>query len=185
MENKLKNMIIVGGSHRQSGKTDVACQIIKKLVKKGSVVCLKVCCHDPSDARDLKADFTLDDYWLVKEEPSEGTKSTDKMYAIGASAVYRLIVMKDALQEAFKLFLEEVEQDKMVVCESNSLRELVEPAMFVFVDKKSEDKEKYSSARVRKFADVIIKNDGVKLSPSPEKIKIPDLKKNIKEAEAE
>ena len=182
MLHKLNNMIIVGGSHRQSGKTEIACHIIKKLVKKGPVVCLKVCCHDANDARDIKADFMLDDYWLVKEEPSEGTKSTDKMYAIGASAVYRLIVMKEALPEAFQLFLDEEKQDKMVVCESNSLRELVEPAMFVFVDKKSDEKEKNSSSRVRQYADVIIENDGTKFSPSPEKIKIPDLKKNIKEA---
>lgn len=175
MEQELKKMIIIGGSHRQSGKTDVACHIIKKLMKKGPVICLKVCSHDPNDLRDTKADFMLDDYWLVKEEPSEGTKSTDKMYASGAKAVYRLIAMKEALNEAFELFLEEVGTESVVVCESNSLREIVKPALFVFVQKKTDEKEKNSSARVRQFADIIIENTGEQFKPGLQKIEIPDL----------
>lgn len=174
-------MIIIGGSHRQSGKTDIACHIIKKLMKKGPVVCLKVCCHDINDSRDIKADFMLDDFWLVKEEPQEGTKSTDRMYASGANVVYRLIVMRETLEEGFELFLQTVGDKQMIVCESNAISDLIKPALFVFIEKKSEEKEKNSSARVKKFADIIIENDGEKFKPGLEKIKVPDLKANIKQ----
>ncbi|MBS4013303.1 MAG: hypothetical protein KGZ97_06015 [Bacteroidetes bacterium] len=184
MRKEFDNMIVIGGSHRQSGKTDVACHIIKKLMKSGPVICLKVCCHDINDSRDTKADFMLDDYWMVKEEPQEGTKSTDKMYAAGARAVYRLIVMRETLEEGFNLFLEAIGDKQMVVCESNSIIDIIKPASFIFISKQSEEKEKNSSSRVRKFADIIVENDGEKFKPALDKIKLPDIKGNIKKKNA-
>lgn len=176
MQKELKNMIIVGGSHRQCGKTETASHIIKKLSTKNEVSCLKISCHDINESRDTKADFMIDDYWLVKEEPSEGTKSTDKMYAAGAKAVYRLIVTPENISEGFDVFLETIDPGSIVVCESNSIREHIKPALFVFIELKSNEREKNSSAKVKKYADIIIKNDEGSFSPSPEKIKIPNLK---------
>lgn len=182
MQREMNNLIIVGGSHRQCGKTEIASNIIKRLSKKGAVICLKISCHDVNESRDTKADFMIDDYWLVKEEPSEGTKSTDKMYIAGARVVYRLIVTRENLEEGFETFIDTVGDNHMIVCESNSLREIAKPALFVFINLKTEEKEKNSSARVKQFADIIIENDGGSFNPKPEKIKIPDLKANIKKA---
>jgi hypothetical protein len=183
MQTELNNMILIGGSHRQSGKTDIACHIIEKTIKSGPIVCLKVCCHDANDARDTKADLMLDDFWLVKEEPQEGTKSTDRMYASGAQVVYRLIVMRETLEEGLQLFLETIGENKIIICESNSLRDLVKPFLFIFVDKITAEKEKNSSSRVRQYADVIIENNKGTFNPAIEKIKVPNLKKNLKKVE--
>jgi molybdopterin-guanine dinucleotide biosynthesis protein A len=56
--------------------------------------------------------------------------------------------------------LETVGRDAAVICESNSLRQVVEPALFLMVESAAGRPWKQSAAEVRQHADCIVRSDG-------------------------
>lgn len=175
MKTTLPNMILVGGSHRKAGKTELMTRLIEKTRALFPLVCLKICCHDPNDPHDQHTDELIDDYWLIEEEPSGNPlKSSDRLYAAGASRVYRLITAPDTLQEGFQDFLQSLNPGEMVLVESNSIREYVQPGLFLFIRKEDPAPEKLSSRKYHHLADYTLSYIQGTFSPGLAEITLPE-----------
>jgi molybdopterin-guanine dinucleotide biosynthesis protein A len=82
------------------------------------------------------------------------------MLASGANRVFWLRVLKAHLEEAIAELLDTIGKDAISVCESTSLRRVVEPGLFLMVRNHNSKNCKASAKDVAKYADRIVLFDG-------------------------
>lgn len=131
----LPQMILVAGNSRNSGKTSMACNLIRHLSENHQVVAVKF-----TSIRPEEADFHgrhaegFDEDFIVREEvnPPEG-KDTNLMLKAGAVKVFYVSAHEKFLEKALLLFLTKVINKQLIVCESRSLRTIVKPGLFLMM----------------------------------------------------
>ncbi|MDR1922528.1 MAG: hypothetical protein LBS31_12435, partial [Candidatus Adiutrix sp.] len=159
-----KNMILIGSTGKNSGKTALAAEFVRRWRDRVPVVALKATTvsrdgggcpygrHGCGVCSSMEAD-----YLLTREEERDGPKDTSRLLAAGAHQVFWLRSTREALSEAYGRFREEALKGALVICESNSLREYVEPGCFIMMQNAA-GPGKPSSQRVREMADLTAAN---------------------------
>jgi len=135
------NLLQIGSTGRNSGKTTIAKQIIENEKKTHTIVALKIItisgkrgvCQRGAVGCGICTSISSG-YELVKEQCTHGKKDTMQLLKAGAEKVYLLKAFEDHLQEGFLDFLKQVPADAMIVCESNSLRKYIRPGLFIMMD---------------------------------------------------
>ncbi len=131
--NKLGNLLIVAGTGRNSGKTTLACNIIKQF-SDIKPIALKISphFHEPSSGLELlKSDA---DFNIYKERSETGDKDSSKMLISGASAAYYIQVYDNNAGRSFRWLVDYLHTGNPIVCESPALRRFVEPGVFIIAD---------------------------------------------------
>lgn len=164
---KLPRMLMIGSAGRNVGKTELACSLIKRFGLKQKIVGVKVTTiarKDGTCPRGGKGcgvcSSLKGDYCITEESNGPAQKDTSRLLAAGADRVFWLRVMRKSLHAGVSDLLDIVGPDAVSICESNSLREVVEPALFLMVKDKKSDRFKASAARVREHVDRMIPFDG-------------------------
>lgn len=161
-------MIMIGATGRNTGKTELACRLIKKFIPDYTVIALKVTTiKEPAGTSLGNEDHGLSsgsDYLLTEEDRANPEKDTGKMLAAGAHKVYWLRVRKECLMKGMETFLELINNgpDKIIVCESNSLRLAVQPGLFLINQNTGDLSIKPSCRNVIRFQDHLIQFDSEK-----------------------
>ncbi|HUW60101.1 MAG TPA: NTP transferase domain-containing protein [Candidatus Bathyarchaeia archaeon] len=159
-------MMLIGSTGRHSGKTLLACELIGKLRGRHRVIAAKVTtvqerngpCPRGGEGCGVCSDLT-DTYCLTEEtEPGEA-KDTQRLFAAGAETVLWLRVLRDHLAEGASKLIEKT-RDAFVLCESNSLRTVVEPGIFLLCRSTKEASIKASAAAVESLADFRVAFNG-------------------------
>lgn len=96
------------------------------------------------------------------------------MLAAGAKKVFWLRVLKEYLADGMSALQSAIGPDAVLVCESNSLRSVVEPGLFFMFRAAGSDECKPSAANVEKYADRIVHFDGSGFDISMDDIKLID-----------
>jgi hypothetical protein len=160
------NMILIGSTARNSGKTALAISIIDKYRMHHRVIALKVttiaekngkCIRDGEGCgtcSSLKGNFEL-----TEELNTAGNKDTALLLAAGAERVYWLKVLKSHICEGFREFFALMPEKVLIVCESNSLRKVVKPGVFIMMKTDGDNKIKDSAAEVMSQADIVYENN--------------------------
>ena len=165
------NMIMIGATGRNTGKTEMACRLIKKFISSYTVIALKVTAIKEAEGKYHGGDERCGQYSSLKEnyslteEVSDTTKKdTGKMLASGAHKVYWLEVKKEFLAEGIEYFLKLISNgpDKIIICESNSMRTVVEPGLFLINQNDKESSIKPSCQDVLSHHDYMIHFDSEK-----------------------
>jgi uncharacterized protein (DUF488 family) len=73
--------------------------------------------------------------------------------------VHWLRSLYTSLDVALEEFLKTVPKRSIIICESNSLRNLVEPGCFLMLKNTRSDKIKPTAAEIIHFADAVVEND--------------------------
>ena len=151
----LPNMLLIGSVDRKIGKTELACSILRTFVPLGPVAGLKVTTIRerggtcPRGGQGCGVCAALDGEYLVTEETDgDPTKDTVRLLSAGARPVYWLRSLADCLEPAFEVTLEQLGRDAPMVCESNSLRRIVEPGLFLMVRRPNLGRVKDTAAAV-------------------------------------
>jgi molybdopterin-guanine dinucleotide biosynthesis protein A len=165
------NMIMIGATGRNTGKTEIACRLIKKFISSYTVIALKVTtvketdgkCHG-GDERCGAYSSLAANYSLTEEVSDNPQKDTGKMHAAGAHKVYWLEVKKEYLTEGIEKFLKLIsnEPEEIIICESNSLRTVVKPGLFLINQNIRESSIKPSCQDVLSHHDYMIHFDSEK-----------------------
>ena len=165
------NMILIGATGRNTGKTEMACRLIKKFISSYTVIALKVTTIKETDGKCPRGGegcgvcSALDGSYLLTEEGTDNPKKdTGKMRAAGAHKVYWLRVKKECLMKGIETFLKLINNgpDKIIICESNSLRTVVEPGLFLINQNVKESSIKPSCQDVLSHQDHMIQFDSEK-----------------------
>ena len=137
---KLDKMLLVGSDQRKSGKTTLVCELIKKVSINHDLVAIKVTMlseNGPNSNHKNTADrdccLRERGYCIVEDNESCGQNDTSRFLAAGARRSLWLQVFKKHLLEGFETVLKEIGKDAVIICESTSLRKIVEPGIFIMM----------------------------------------------------
>jgi molybdopterin-guanine dinucleotide biosynthesis protein A len=169
------NLLMIGAAGRDVGKTEFACEVIRRSSARIPVIGVKVttiterggCC--PRGGTGCGVCTSLEGNYLITEEQSRtDRKDTSRMLAAGAARVYWLRTLRDSLQLGVEELLRRIPQHFGVVCESNSARSVVAPAVFLVLKARDGGRVKESCRQVIHYADRICEfaETGWDLSPS-------------------
>jgi len=159
-------MIMIGSTARNSGKTALAAAVIDKYKLNHPVAALKVTTIAEKNGKCIRGgdgcgtcSSLKGNFELKEETKSAGNKDTAILLASGAQKVYWLKVLKSNMQAGFKEFISLMPANTLIVCESNSLRKVVEPGVFVMLKTARDNKIKESAAEVMSLADIVYENN--------------------------
>lgn len=158
----LTNLIQIGSTGRNSGKTTLALELINYLRQERPVYSLKIItisgrqkgsCQRGGTGCGICTAFTGGYEWS-EEHYAKGSKDTSKMLAAGSTKTFLLKALEENLAAGFRDVYQQVPEDAWLVCESNSLRKFFRPQLFIMMD--NQKKAKPSAAAVMNKADLLI-----------------------------
>lgn len=163
-------LLIVGGAGRNVGKTEFVCQMIRKVSSTSEIFALKVSAIFPEEQND-HGDHSGDptDHYLFEETRRDTRKDTSRMLRAGACRVFYLRSNDEGILNGYEAFKKQLPQDALVVCESNSLVNMVKPGLFILV-RATEGIVKDRAKSLLERADLIVVSDGKSGFPELEKI---------------
>jgi len=181
MENLIEagNLILIGSSGRNSGKTTLAVELISILKEKFFIVAVKITTIEkkgglcPRGGEGCGACSISTDYVLCCENSAQGSKDTNLLLAGGAEKVFWLRSLRGALAAGFREISEKLNsagalssvssargcgtsrKPLLIICESNSLREVVKPRIFIMLLNDG-NSIKNSAKKIMNLADMVI-----------------------------
>lgn len=162
---KMDSMLLIGSTTKDAGKTMLACDIIRLFCKAEDITAIKITpTAEPS--------LSKDDFLLTEEKSTIADTDSSKFLKAGAKRAFWLKVKKDFLQKGFDNLLKIIGPDSVIICESTSLRKIVEPGLFIIVKRSEERNLKPSAAAVCQSADRIVTFDGENFDINLDEIKL-------------
>jgi len=131
-----KNLLLIGGSGRNVGKTTLALEVIKRAAKISAVTGLKVSAFKRGEEQfhGIHHDFPTSGFRITEEKGELPNKDTARMLSAGASNAYFIESPDYMIPEAWTSFNNSCNpQNLPVVCESRSLRKYVKPGLFILL----------------------------------------------------
>jgi len=178
---RLDSMLMIGSAASNVGKTELACAILGRFAKSTCLVGIKVTTIKVSDGRCPRGgqgcgvcSSLKDDFCIIEQSNTKSNKDTGRLLAAGAKRVFWLRVMKTHLKQGIAALLDLIGPGAIMVCESNSLRRVVEPGLFLIVRGCDSRVWKNSARQVRNYADKIVISDGKSFDLDIERIKLAD-----------
>jgi molybdopterin-guanine dinucleotide biosynthesis protein A len=169
------SMLVLGSAGRNVGKTEFACRLIARYAAIHTVVGVKITTVKERDGKCPRGGegcgvctSLQGNYAITEEVDGPVGKDTTRMLEAGAHKVYWLRVLKEHLEEGVANLLEIIPEEAVIVCESNSLRQVLTPGMFLVVREKGSDAIKASCKDVIRFADRVFEFDGTDWDFFPE-----------------
>lgn len=168
----MKNLLIVGGTGRNVGKTEFVCRVIRKISAITDIYALKVSTIFP-DEQLLHGDHADDELTgnLYEELRLSTSKDTSRMLRAGAKRVFYLRSDDAGILEGFAEFVKILPPGAAIICESNNLGTVVEPALRIVV-RSTAGKVKPRAVAQLAAADLVIISDGMSGFPEIERIAI-------------
>lgn len=164
---RLENMLMIGASGSKVGKTELACALVRKFTRGLPVIAIKVTAvasrdgSCPRGGQGCGVCSSLDgEYCITQEIARQSGKDTGRLLAAGADRVYWLRVMRGHLRRGLDALLAMIDRDAIMICESNSLRQVVEPGLFLMVESTAGKPWKQSAQDVRQHVDCLVRSDG-------------------------
>jgi hypothetical protein len=135
------NLLLIAGTGTKSGKTSLACRIIREFAELG-ITAIKITPHFHETTPGLIR-IAEGSQWVIYEETEvNGMKDTARMLGAGAGKVYFAKVWDDSLPEVFREIMRFIPEGTPVICESPALRNFVEPGIFAVISSESTAKQK-------------------------------------------
>jgi molybdenum cofactor guanylyltransferase len=151
--------LILGAAGRNAGKTEFACAIIRAFHRAYPIVGVKITAVPdteeacPRGGEGCGACAALRGDFLITEERGEHPgKDTARLLASGARRVFWVRCRRSALHAAQEALAPRVGQGELVVVESNSLAQAIEPDLFFMVRNGRERGLKPTAAEVLPLA---------------------------------
>ncbi len=163
----MPGMLMIGAAGRNAGKTEFACRLIQKFCSVEAITGLKVTTIKERDGTCPRGgqgcgvcSSLQGNFCLTEEQIENPEKDTARLLAAGAERVFWLRVMKENLVEGLAAAREGIGPDRIIICESNSLRLVAQPDLFFIVREAAAPDYKESAAAVRGHADREVLSDG-------------------------
>ena len=103
------------------------------------------------------------------------------MLKAGAKQVYLLLVDRNSLEKGINAVLRIIPDNAWIVIESNSIRKVIEPGLFIVIKNLMNHSVKNSCAEVIEFADKIIEFNNMNWDFNPDSVLIQNESWMIKE----
>ncbi len=179
------NMFLIGAAHRNVGKTEFACSLIKRLSSNYPVYAVKVTpvesAHGecPRGGKGCGVCSSLDSDYCLTEEDIDASgglagKDTQRMKEAGAVKVLWLRVLRSRMEDGVSALLARIPKGACIVCESNTVRSVIDPGYFMIIQHPASSQAaknavlKETCARVMHLADRYVAFHGDHWDISPD-----------------
>jgi molybdopterin-guanine dinucleotide biosynthesis protein len=140
------NLLLIGGSKQNVGKTTLTIDLLKSLTSKHKIIAIKTSCHFHGI---LETDIVIsknNKFVIVEETVTNTGKDSARMLEAGASRVFFIQAKDKFIKEAFDQIIKVIDNNEMIICETASLREYLIPEIFIaLVNDKNEELPKNKS----------------------------------------
>lgn len=182
------NILIIGSTGRNTGKTVFACKLIENHSAQHEIIGVKVIpvdknevkCHRGSESCGICSSL-IGDYQIIEEVQRDTAKDTSRMLRAGAQKSYLLLIDRNSLEKGIQAFLKIVPEKALIIIESNTIRNVLEPGLFVVIKELSNHTIKQTCSEVITLADKISEFDKLSWDFHPDKIVIQNNRWIIKE----
>jgi hypothetical protein len=162
----IPQMLLIGSTGRNSGKTTLASAFIRQWQNEFPVIGLKVTTIQESYGECPRGGEgcgvcgkVSGKFELIEETDPRIDKDTSRLLAAGAKRVLWLKCLKDYLYDGIMVFIAQTAGNVLIICESNSLRKVVNPGIFIMLNNQRNTLIKKSASDVMAKADLIINYD--------------------------
>ena len=157
----IPNLLLVGGSQRNVGKTTLIIELIKRYKSDYPLIGLKVTSIYPDDGHfHGKHKPLVSEAELFEETDLSGQKDTSRMLLAGASKVFYIQAEDEHILQTFEKFSKQIPSGSFILCESISLRKHIQPGLFILIKSVDNKVQKQSYLDVEHLADRILVSDG-------------------------
>jgi len=174
---KKENFLIIGSTGRNTGKTEFACNLIKKYANDNYIIGVKIVAiikkegNCPRGGKGCGVCTSLKgEYEITEETFIDLNKDTSRMLVAGANKVYLLKVDKNFLKEGLQALIKKIPEKALVIIESNSIRKVLEPALFIVIKNMEDNTIKSSCAEVIHYANKVIEFNKMSWNFSPDRV---------------
>ncbi|MGE5420773.1 MAG: hypothetical protein ACM3UT_11345 [Chloroflexota bacterium] len=133
------NLLIISGTSRKSGKTTMACRLIKHF-RDLAPVAIKISPHFHEVSPGLLAVDGGPGFAVYEETNADSDKDTSRMLKAGAGKVFLILAWDADVMKIFKKVIEGIPKDTPVLCESPTLRKYFEPGAFIIMSSDNPDR---------------------------------------------
>jgi len=147
-------MLLISGTGRKSGKTTLACKLLRKFSKNGPVIGLKISSHLHEPGNGLSVVKSDDTYIIFEENVASSNKDTSRMLSAGAIKSYYIQTKEHGLYNAIHSFLEIVSNDFPIICESPALYSIISPGLYIVCHRKGMMNPKKGVLEKLEYADL-------------------------------
>lgn len=134
MRKKMIHLIIIGGTGRNIGKTEFVCGLIQRHSSQHQTYGLKVSAIFPDEMHCHGGDKPAGNEGNLFEEINRDSfKDTSRMLRAGAKRVFFLCGDNEDIISGFEYYLGLIPDGGVIVCESNSLAEYIDPGLYVMI----------------------------------------------------
>ena len=158
----IPNMLLVGSTARNTGKTTFCVAFLNKWQDKFDIIGLKVtairkgksaCPHGNHECGVCAS--LVGNYEITEETNKSGEKDTQKLLAAGAKKVFWIRALTEYVQEALDVFMAQIAPGHMIVCESNALTAFITPGASVLMHRNDAMQIKPSAKLFMQNADFV------------------------------
>lgn len=131
----LPNLLLIAGNARNTGKTSVSCEILRKFGQSHTIIGLKVTRMKSGEEQfhGEHSEPAPELFSITEEHNPDGEKDTSKMLTSGASKAFYIKAQDNQVLNAFNSILESIPENSLIICESRSLRDFVIPGIFILM----------------------------------------------------
>lgn len=132
----MPNLIIIGGSSRNVGKTSLCLDLISRYAPDLEITGLKISAIKPDDTiHHGTHEIVLKDrnFRIFEEQQNESNKDTARMLKAGAKRAFYIEATEEHMPEAFAGFRKKYKTNGPIISESRSLRNLAIPSLFILI----------------------------------------------------
>jgi hypothetical protein len=137
----IQNLLLIAGTGTKSGKTSIACRIIKQF-NDLNITAIKISPHFHETTTGLIAKSENKGYSIYEETNRNTSKDTSRMLNSGANKVYFAKVWDDKLLYVFNEIMKFIPSGVPIICESPALRNFIEPGVFIIMTSNTVNKQK-------------------------------------------
>ncbi len=153
----LENLLLIGGSSQNVGKTTFAINLLNLFSKNYNIIAIKTSCHFHGI---LNTDIVIsnnEEFTIVKETVTNTGKDSARMLNAGAKEVYFIQAKDEFIEKAFLYLYEKIDNNNLIICETASLRKYIIPEVFIALVNNKNHKLN-SNKSILKKADFTIEN---------------------------
>jgi hypothetical protein len=165
---RLPNWLIVYGTNRNAGKTTLITRIISRFHSEIPICAIKISPHFHHLEEDAVILARTGDFVLAREDKSLTGKDSSRMLDAGADLVLYVQVWDNNLDRVLPIIIENIIPGSAVICESGWARSLVDPGLFLILNRKDDTEIKENVSKFKPLADWWIEFDGDDFDFKPE-----------------
>lgn len=177
----LPHLLLIAGTGRNTGKTTLACNIIRKFSPHKSIIALKITPHFHGNIQSGKVLIDNTNLYIAEETDSTTGKDSSLMLAAGAQQSFFVMATDEHLGSAILEICKMAPSKVLLVCESGGLRDWVVPGVFLMMNSTISGIIKSSAEKLKLLADRLITFDGEKIDFDIDTIEITDNRWTLKQ----